>query len=65
MDTLGKILWIAMFLTPLLTIPLAWKFLEIKKIYRILFGLIVALFLSFILYHVSLGIIFRHGMGPT
>lgn len=35
-----------------------------KKIYRIILGLLFALLLSFFLYHISLGIIFRDGMGP-
>jgi hypothetical protein len=64
MDTLGKILWFLMFATPLVTIPLTWKFLKIKKVYRIVIGLVLAIFLSFFLYFFSLEIIFRNGMGP-
>ncbi len=63
-DTVGQVLWFAMFATPLLTIPLTWKFLQVRKIYRIVIGLFIALFLSFSLYYISLGIIFRQGMGP-
>jgi hypothetical protein len=62
-DRLGEILWFAMFATPLLTIPFAWKWLSIKKIYRVVVGLLLAVILSFILYYLSLGIIFRNGMG--
>jgi len=64
MDTLGQILWYVMFATPLATIPMTWKFLKIKKVYRVIIGFVIALFLSFILYHISLAIIFRDGMGP-
>jgi len=64
MDSLGQILWFSMFITPLLTIPLAWRLLPINKIYRIIAGLLFALMLSFFLYHISLAIIFRDGMGP-
>jgi 4-amino-4-deoxy-L-arabinose transferase-like glycosyltransferase len=53
-----------MFATPILTIPLAWRLMDKKKIYRIILGLLFALLLSFFLYHISLGIIFRDGMGP-
>lgn len=62
-DTIGQILWFAIFATPLLTVPLVWKFLKIKKVYRVITGLALALIFSFFLYHISLAIIFRHGMG--
>ena len=65
MDTIGQILWFAMFLTPFVTIPLAWKLVPFKKVYRIIIGFLFSLLLSFILYHISLAIIFRDGMGPT
>ena len=64
MDTLGQILWFAMFATPLLTVPLVWRLLPVKKVYRVIVGLLFALILSFFLYHISLSIIFRDGMGP-
>lgn len=64
MDLLGQILWFAMFGTPILTIPLAWRLMDTKKIYRIIVGLILAAVLSFFLYNISLAIIFRDGMGP-
>jgi hypothetical protein len=63
-DTVGQVLWFAMFATPLLTIPLVWKFFKVGKVYRIIIGLVIAAFLSFFLYHISLEIIFRHGMEP-
>jgi len=65
MDTLGQILWFAMFGTPLLTIPLTWRMRGTKKNYRVIVGLFLALALSFFLYHISLAIIFRDGMGPS
>lgn len=64
MDLLGEILWFTMFGTPILTIPLAWRIMDTKKIYRIIVGLLLALILSFFLYLISLAIIFRNGMGP-
>lgn len=65
MDTIGTILYFATFLTPFLTIPLCLKYSDGKKIYRVLIGLLLALFLSYILYNVGLAIIFRDGMGPV
>ncbi len=65
MDFLGQILWFAMFATPILTITLAWRLMETKKVYRVIIGLIFAMILSFFLYHISLAIIFRDGMGPS
>jgi hypothetical protein len=64
MDTLGQILWFAMFATPLLTVPLAWRLLPVKIVYRVIIGFLIALILSFLLYLISLSIIFRDGMGP-
>jgi hypothetical protein len=64
MDLLGQILWFVMFATPIFTIPLAWRLRDTKKVYRVIIGLIFALILSFFLYHISLAIIFRDGMGP-
>jgi hypothetical protein len=64
MELLGQILWFAMFGTPLLTIPLAWRLMNTMKVYRLIVGLIFAFILSFFLYYISLAIIFRDGMGP-
>lgn len=64
MNLLGQVLWFAMFGTPILTVPLAWRLMSTKKIYRAIAGLFFALMLSVILYQVSLAIIFRDGMGP-
>ncbi len=63
MDFLGQILWFAMFGTPILTIPLAWRLMDTKKIYRVILGLLLSLILSFFLYYISIAIIFRDGMG--
>jgi hypothetical protein len=64
MDTLGQILWFAMFGTPILTIPIAWRLMNTKKIYRVLVGFLIAVFISFLLYQISLAVIFRDGPGP-
>ena len=65
MDTIGEILWFIMFGTPLITIPLVWRFSKQKKALRVLIGLILALVLSFALFHISISIAFRDGMGPS
>lgn len=64
MDLLGQILWYAMFGTPILTLPLAWRLKKTGKVFRIIIGLLTALVLSFVLFHLSIAIIFRDGMGP-
>lgn len=64
LDLLGQILWFLMFATPLITIPIVWKVSNQKKIIRIIIGLVIAMILSVFLYHVSISIIFRDGMGP-
>ena len=65
MDLLGQILWYAMFGTPILTVPITWRLINAKKTFRVVVGLCMALILSFLLYHISLEIIFRDGMGPS
>lgn len=64
MDILGQILWFLMFVTPLITIPIVWKISKQKKILRIFIGLGFAIVISFFLYHISIRILFRDGMGP-
>ncbi len=64
LDWIGAILWITVFASPLITVPLAWKFCPAKKIVRVIMGLVLAAVVSFFSYHISLEIIFRHGMGP-
>ena len=64
MELIGHILWYAMFATPLLTIPLVWRLKETSKMVRVIIGISLAMLLSFCLYHISLQIIFRDGMGP-
>ncbi len=65
MDLLGQILWFAIFLTPLITIPIAWHLVKGKIIYRILLAIVLTIIASFILYILSLAILFRNGLGPT
>jgi hypothetical protein len=65
MDILGQVLWYLVFLTPLITIPITWQLRNIRKIYRVLLGLLIALVLSILLCYISLEIIFRDGMGPA
>ena len=64
MDLLGQLLWVLMFATPALTIPLVWKFSKQKKLVRLLIGIVFAGLLSGVLYLISMSIIFREGMGP-
>lgn len=63
MDILGQILWFMIFVTPLIVIPIIWKLSKKKKLIRILIGLGFSIILSFLLYHISLRIIFRNGIG--
>lgn len=63
-DTIGEIFWFAMFFAPVIAVILVWKYIEIEKFYRIIIGIIIGLFISLICYYVSMGILFRNGMGP-
>jgi len=65
LDLISGILWWSIFITPLITIPLSWKFIKVNKFTRVVIGLIFAIILSGILFILSLEIIFRDGMGPS
>jgi hypothetical protein len=62
-DTVGQVLWFAMFATPLLTVLLVWRVFKVRKFYRVIVGLILAASISFFLYQISLAKLFRNGMG--
>ncbi len=64
-DTIGEIFWFTMFFAPIIIMLFVWKFLKIEKIYRIIIGVILGLFISLLCYYISMGIIFRNGMGPV
>lgn len=64
-DSVGQILWYSIFLTPILTVPVVWKFSKVKKIYRLLIALLIAMFLSAVFYAISMTIVLRDGLGPT
>ena len=63
MDLLGQLLWILMFVTPALTIPLVWKFSKQRKQVRLIVGIVLAALISLVLYYLSLAIILRDGIG--
>jgi uncharacterized protein YybS (DUF2232 family) len=64
LDGIALIIWVLVFLTPFITIPLFWRNTEMRKIYRILLGLSAAVLLSIVLYYICVLIVFRDGMGP-
>ncbi len=49
LDILGQVLWVAVFLSPLITIPIWWKFRNLSKVWRIIGGVISAVPFSHIL----------------
>jgi len=63
MDLLGQLLWVLMFATPALTIPLVWKFSKQRKGVRLIIGILLAALISVVLYYLSLSIILRDGIG--
>jgi len=65
LDTIGGILWYTVFIAPFLSVFFVWRFIKIQKAWRIMLGILLGLIISLICYFVSLGIIFRNGMGPV
>jgi len=64
-DAIGVFCWYMMFFTPIITVPLVWKYSKRRPGGKIFIGLLFAVALSFILFIVSLSILFRDGLGPT
>lgn len=64
-DIIGEVCWFLMFATPLITIPLVWKYSKHGKLHKIITGLLLAFVLSFIFFIISWGILLRDGLGPT
>ncbi len=64
-DTIGQILWYSIFLTPLITFPLVWKYSKFSFRWKIAASIGYALAISIIFLFLSLGIAFRNGLGPT
>lgn len=64
-DMTGQIFWYAVFVTPLIAVPLVWRTIKVRKIFRLLIGLVFACCISFFLFQISIGIICRNGFGAT
>jgi hypothetical protein len=64
-DAIGMIFWVLMFLSPIICVLLVWRYFNIAKFLRVAIGLIIGLLISLICYSISMGIIFRNGMGPV
>jgi len=63
-DFIGESLWVLMFCTPLITLPVFWRKKSLTKTSRVVFALLLAACISFFLFLVVIGIAFRDGMGP-
>lgn len=64
-DTIGKLLWYAVFLTPLIAFPLVWRNKNPKVVTRIVMGIVLSCVLSVIFYGICIMVVFRNGMGPV
>ena len=65
LDIIGLIPWFSIPLTPLVTIPLMWRWKSASKILRVVVALFLAFFIPAFFYAVSLSIVFKDGMGPS
>jgi lipoprotein signal peptidase len=65
LDVFAEILWYSIPITPIITIPIVWRFAKNeKKITRVLYGLLFAGAISICFFAVSMGLCFRNGLGP-
>jgi hypothetical protein len=65
LDTIGKVLWYVMFFTPVITIPIFWKYWRGNKIEKIIAGSVCAVLISVLLFAIVFGLAFRNGLGPS
>ena len=65
MDIFGQIFFYLSFTSPLITVPLVWKFSNDKKHKRVIMGLFLAAFLSLLFLIISYIIALRNGLGPV
>lgn len=65
LDIVGQILFVLMFCTPIITIPIIWRYKYLSKTHRVLLALLFAAVLSFLCYAIGLGILMRDGLGPV
>lgn len=59
LDILAQILWYSIPATPLITIPIVWKYSKERKIIRVFIGLIFAIALSVVLFIFFFAIAFK------
>jgi hypothetical protein len=63
LDFIGQVFWWGILGTPVLVF-LALRKMDMNGIAKLLLGLIITIILSVTFYFISIGIIFRDGMGP-
>lgn len=63
LDFIGQVFWWGILATPVLAF-LALRKIDMNGIAKFLPGLIITVILSLTFYFISVGIIFRDGMGP-
>ncbi len=63
LDIIGQILWWGILTTPVLAFLVLRK-AEMDRIGKFLAGLFITIILSLTFYFISIGILFRNGMGP-
>ncbi len=64
LDIIGQILWWGILATPVLAFLILRK-AEMRCIAKILLGLVITIILSVVFFFISIGILFRDGMGPV
>ena len=62
LDVVAEILLQFIYLTPLITIPLVWRYSKQNKIARVIIGLALAVVLAFIIGCIVLKIRLRNGL---
>jgi hypothetical protein len=63
-DIIGEICWFLMFITPLIFIPLTWKFIDGSRMVKVAAGLLLSVVCSIILFCIGMAILLRNGLGP-
>ena len=61
-DQIGQALWFAIFITPLISFPIVWRFSNSGKFQKTLMSLALAIVLAALFFTISMAILLRNGL---
>lgn len=65
LDLIGQIICFGAFAMPIVSAVIFWRNTEMPKWSKVILGLMVGPVIGFLMFNMSLAILFRNGLGPT